>query len=82
MLTRLQTRLGDMSILGVPVTENNGRFGKWSGVLGQLINMIKWVTGGMKTAFGARGSALGTPGGPYGDKWAQNGAQMWHATGC
>ena len=27
--------------LGVPVTENNGHFEKWSGALGQLVNMIK-----------------------------------------
>ena len=44
--------------LGVPVTENNGRFGKWSGALGQLINMIKWVMGDVQSAFGARGSAF------------------------
>ena len=27
--------------LGVPVTENNSHFEKWSGALGQLVNMIK-----------------------------------------
>ena len=49
--------------LGVPVTENNGRFGKWSGALGQLINMVKWVMEGVQSAFGARGSAFCTLGG-------------------
>ena len=47
-----QTCSSSTSNLGVPVTENNGRFGKWSGALGQLINMIKWVTGGVKTPSG------------------------------
>ena len=63
------------------MTENNGHFEKWSGALGQLVSMIKWVTGGAQNAFGARESAFFTPGGPRGDKWAKNEAQAWHAAG-
>ena len=44
--------------LGVPVTEKTGRLGKWPGALGQLINMIKWTMGDVRSAFGARESAL------------------------
>ena len=37
--------------LAVPMTENNGRFGKWSRALGQPANMIKWVMEGVQSAF-------------------------------
>ena len=70
------------SNLGVPVTEKKSHFEKWSGALGQLVNMIKWVTGGAQNAFGARESAFCTPGSPHSDKWAKNEAQAWHAAGC
>ena len=44
--------------MGVPVTENSGRFGKWSWASGELINMIKWTMGDVGSAFGVHGSAL------------------------
>ena len=67
---------------GGPSDRNNCRFGKWSGALDQSINMIKWVTGDVQSAFGARESAFSTPGDPRSNKWAQNEAQTWHTAGC